>query len=109
MPAEDSEKNWKLKLRYGKLMTPFKHFTVVADGVAGQLIDGFTCPSGPAFMAMKTWSSSSDESADMVVSIGRQIGFTVTGKIEIFETEPEQPPSENPHGYSINFTPYRRA
>ena len=108
MPNESPEPDWKLKLRYGKLSTPFKHFTVIADGDAGELIDGFSCPIGPAFMSMKTWSSNSDESADMIVSIGKQIGFTVTGKIEIYEAEPDQPPGENPHGYAIKFTPYAR-
>ncbi len=57
-------------------------------------------------MAMKTWSNSSDESAEMIVAIGREIGFTVTGKIQIYETEPIQPPKDEPFGYDINFTPF---
>ncbi len=102
----DNTNDWKLKLRYGKEKTAFSHFTVLAEGVAGDLDDGFSCPKGNAIMAMKTGANTSDESADMVCSIGEQIGFKVTGKIQIYETEPEQPPRENPHGYGINFTPF---
>lgn len=57
-------------------------------------------------MGVKTWASSADESADMARVIGRQIGFTVTGSIEVFDTEPAQPPREQPYGYGITFTPF---
>jgi len=98
--------DWKLNLRYEKTTTPYKHFTALADGVVEELVDGFECNSGPALMAMKTWANDSDESANMIKVIGKQIGFNVTGKIEIYETEPQEPPKENPFGYDINFTPY---
>lgn len=100
------EKDWKLKLRYGKTKTPYKHFTVIADGIVRELKDGFNCRPGKAYMGMKTWSTSTRESVDMIKVIGKQIGFEVTGKIEVFETEPTEPPGENPHGYNINLTPY---
>lgn len=99
-------KDWKLALRYGKMHTPFSHYTIIADGVANELSDGFECRPGKAFMAMKTWSTSADESIDMAIAIGEQIGFTVTGKVEVYETEPKEPPQENPYGYGISFTPY---
>ena len=57
-------------------------------------------------MGMKTWASSPDESADMVRVIGSQIGFTVTGRIQVYETEPVQPPGDTPRGYDITFTPF---
>jgi hypothetical protein len=57
-------------------------------------------------MAMKTWATDTDESVDMIRVIGRQIGFQVDGKIEVYSTEPEQPPGNKPHGYDIRFTPY---
>jgi hypothetical protein len=97
---------WKLKLRYGRLKTPYAHYTALAEGVVGELSHGFSCRPGPGWMGMKTWASSPDESADMMRRIGRQIGFTVTGRIEIFETEPAEPPGENPRGYDITFTPF---
>lgn len=106
MPEEPLGKNWKLDLRYGRIVTPYKHFTAIADGVVGELEEGFRCRPGPAVMAMKTWASDADESCDMVRSIGKQIGFSTTGKIEIYETDAEQPPGDNPHGYDITFTPY---
>jgi hypothetical protein len=99
-------KDWKLKIRYGKLKTPYQHFTVIADGVVEQLVEGFECRPGKAYMGMKTWATDTGESADMIKVIGEQIGFTVTGKIEVFTTEPIEPPGENPHGYDIQFTPY---
>lgn len=100
------EKDWKLKLRYGKIKTPYKHYTVLTNGIVGDLVDGFDCPKGNAWMAMKTWASSTEESADMIKVIGEQIGFKVTGRIEICSTEPTQPPKENQFGYDIKFTPY---
>lgn len=99
-------KNWKLKLRYGKLKTPFKHFTVIADGIVGTLKEGFICRPGNAYMGMKTWSTSAEESGDLIIAIGENIGFKVTGKIQIFETDPTEPPGKIPRGYDINFTPY---
>jgi len=33
---DDSQKDRKLKLRYGKLTTPYKHFSVIAEGIAGE-------------------------------------------------------------------------
>jgi hypothetical protein len=106
MDDETADNDWKLKLRYGRLQTPFKHYTVIAEGVVGELADGFSCRPGSAFMAMKTWASSADESADMVRVIGGKIGFQVTGDTEVYATEPTQPPRVNPFGYDINFTPF---
>lgn len=100
------EKDWKLKLRYGKLTTPYSHYTVLADGEVRELAEGFECRPGKAWMAMKTWSMSTEESSDMIRVIGEQIGFIVTGKIEVYSTEPVEPPGENPFGYDIKFTSY---
>ncbi len=100
------DKDWKLKLRYGQIKTEFKHFTVLADGVVGDLVDGFECLPGNAWMSMKTWSNSADESADMIQYVGGQIGFECTGRIEVYETDPTEPPRDEPFGYGINFKSY---
>lgn len=100
--------DWKLKLRYGKLKTPFQHFTVMADGEVGELRDGFECRPGRAWMTMKTWATDSEESMEMIRVIGEQIGFAVDGRVLVYDTEPEQPPRENPHGYDITFAPYAK-
>lgn len=55
---------------------------------------------------MKVWASSENEAAELVEVIGKQIGFIVTGNIEIYNSEPLEPPKENPFGYHIRFTPY---
>ena len=101
------QKNWKLKLRYGKLTTPYSHFTAIAQGIAGQLPDEFSCPPGNAYISMKMWAENSEQAADMITVIGGSIGFQVTGKIEVFDTPPEDPPEEQPYGYSIKFTPFQ--
>jgi hypothetical protein len=103
---EEDARDWKLRLQYGQLTTAFKHFTVLADGVVGELGDGFECRPGRAWMSMKTWAADSDESIDMIRVIGNRIGFTVDGRVEVYVTEPDQPPGEKPHGYDIRFTPY---
>lgn len=106
MSVESADKNWKLQLRYGHLSTPFTHYTVIANGLAGALEDGFECCPGSAFMAMNVWTTDADEAADMIRVIGKQIGFDVTGRIQIYDTESEVAPGEHPHGYGIKFTPY---
>lgn len=56
---------------------------------------------------MNTWAKDSDESADMIKVIGKEIGFIVDCKIHIYETEPKQPPpKDKPNGYDIKFAPY---
>lgn len=100
------ETDWKLKLRYGKLNSPYKHFTVLGDGVARSVASDFSCPDGPVWMAMKVWAENTDQAADMLRVIGNDIGFEVKGRIEVYDTEPESPPEDNPFGYDIKFTLY---
>lgn len=102
-----NESNWKLKYKYGINKTSYNHYTVLARGVGKNIEKGFNCPDGNAVMAMKIWSTTYEEAADVFQSIGTQIGFTTTGDIEIFDSEPEEPPQENPSGYNINFTPFK--
>lgn len=101
-----SLKDWKLKLRYGKTTTPFKHFTVLGNCEIGELVDGFSCRPGLAVVAMKTWATDTDQAADIFFSIGRQVGFTPLDKVEIYDTDASEPSKEEPYGYDINFTPY---
>lgn len=100
--------DWKLELRYGQLATDFSHFTVMADGVARRLPEGFACPHGPAWMAMKAWAEDASEAGHMIKLIAEQIGFTITGEVLVYDTEPNEPPQKDPHGYDIRFTPYSR-
>ena len=102
---EDSD--WKLKLKYGRLKTPYSHFTIIAEGKVTADVNEFGCAKGSAFMGMKTWASSADEACDMARSIGRQIAFEVTGRIQVYDTAPEEPPRANPHGYDIKFTRFQ--
>ena len=106
MDSESEDKNWKLKLRYGKLKTPFQHFTLIVEGKVEHLSEDFSCPKGSAFMAMKVWAISWEEACDMIRAIAEHIGFEVTGRINVYETPPTSPPRENPYGYDINFTPF---
>jgi hypothetical protein len=98
---DDKYKDWKLKLRYGKLSTPYKHFTAITKGIVEEASD---FSSGSAFMAIKIWVITYDDAADLVESIARQIDFTITGKIEVFDTEPQEPPREDAYGYDVGFT-----
>ncbi|HTM67195.1 MAG TPA: hypothetical protein VL093_12785 [Flavipsychrobacter sp.] len=102
----EEHKSWKLNLRYGKIKTPFTHYTLLAAGVVHDLEEGFECRPGKAFMGMKVWANTKEEAFDMIRAIGECIGFEVTGKIELYATDPIEPPDEKPHGYDINFSPY---
>ena len=66
MNKDDENIDWKLKLKYGQLKTAFQHFTLIAEGIVGNLAEGFSFPKGKAFMGMKVWASSSDEAGDMI-------------------------------------------
>jgi hypothetical protein len=98
---DEQNKNWKLKLRYGKLTTSYKHFTAITKGVVKE--ESVYSP-GSAFMAIKIWATTYDDAADLVESVAEQVEFTITGKIEIFDTEPQEPPKQNAYGYDLGFT-----
>ena len=102
----NEDRDWKLKLKFGKLKTPYKHITVLADGVVGDLKDGFECNSSRAWMTMKSWATDYDQAQDMIEYIGRQIGFKVDGSIECYDTDPSEPPRDNPYAYDISFSGY---
>jgi hypothetical protein len=104
----DKLKSWKLKHRHGIIKTPFTHFSLIAEGIVeDELQHGFECPQGNAFMGMKVWAASDEEAINMIKTIGEQIGFITTKRVYIYSTEPAEPPGENPHGYDINFTPFK--
>jgi hypothetical protein len=101
-------KNWKLKLRYGRMKTAFHHFTVLAEGEVVSPNKDFGTGLGPSFFGMKVWASDSDEAIDMVRAIGQHLGFASTGRIYVYDTDPTEPPGTEPHGYELKFTPYER-
>ena len=100
-------KNWKLKLRYGLLKTPYSHYTLIADGKLVAPPGDDNCPAITAFMGMKVWASSEDEAFDMIRAIGRHHDFIIEGRIYLYTTDPVEPPREHPYGYDINFKPYQ--
>lgn len=75
----------------GKLKTPFKHFTAIANEEVVEIVKDFDYKLGKAYMGMKTRASSAVESADMIKVIGKQIRFNVTGNIQVYETESKEP------------------
>jgi hypothetical protein len=76
------EKNWKLKLRYGKLTTPYKHYTLIAPVVINEYIDDFAAKPGTAYIGMKVWATDSNEAVDLLESIGNQTGFSLTVELK---------------------------
>ncbi len=102
---DEQNKNWKLKLRYGKLTTIYKHFTAITEGVIEEEAE---YSPGSAFMRIKIWATTYDDAADLVESIAKQVDFTITGAIEIFDTEPQEPPKPNAYGYDLGFTYFQK-
>ena len=100
------EKDWKIKLANGLITTDFRHYSVLADCTVGELIEGFDCRPGKAWVGIKAWAIDLDDATDIVLGMGNEIGYEVTGKVEIFETEPEMPPQEGSFCYELNFTPF---
>jgi hypothetical protein len=107
--ALEAEKNWKLKLRYGKLQTPFQHFTMMAEGEIVETNADFDIQVGtPAFFRMNVWALDPEQAVDMIITIGRHIGFETTGRVYTYSTEAKEPPNENPRAYDLNFTPFEK-
>ncbi|HVU18711.1 MAG TPA: hypothetical protein VHD32_17540 [Candidatus Didemnitutus sp.] len=52
--TETPPTDWKLLLRYGKLKTPFKHFTAMEEGVVKKKENEFGCLVGPAWMGNRS-------------------------------------------------------
>jgi len=100
----ENDKDWKLKLRYGKLITPFQHYTIIAQVIISEYIEDFEAKPGKAYVAMKAWVRHIDDAFEVVEDVGDQTGFEIIGKIEVYETPPDSPPDENPYVYNINFT-----
>ena len=100
------EKDWKLKLRNGVITTDFTHYSVLADCTVGNLIEGFECRPGKAWVDIKAWALDSDDAIDIITRMGEEVGYKVTGRVEVFETEPEMPPQEESFCYELNFTPF---
>jgi len=48
-------KDWKLKLRYGRLKTPFTHYTLIAPARVEKYIEDFDAEIGKAWIGMKIW------------------------------------------------------
>jgi hypothetical protein len=103
----DFNNDWRSDLKNGVLRTPYQHFTLIADGA---IVDpskwGAGLETGSAVMSMNVWATSEEEAFDMIEIIGEQIGFDVTGRVELYNTEPKEPPRENPYGYDIGFENY---
>ena len=105
-------KDWFLKLKYGKIKTPFHHYTVLLDVFAEKEVTNYNsnvCPEGNAWMGVKVWANDADEAADIACTLARSIGLeinTSNNSIQIFDTKPEMPPQEKPFAYDCNFSPY---
>jgi len=106
--ASEYPKNWKLLLKYGRLSTPYKHFTLIIDGEVTELMEHVEAQIGPCFMGLKVWATDENEAFDVAAQISKHLGFNPTGRVSLYETEPQQPPSDNPSAYGATFTPYER-
>ena len=98
--------DWKALYQAGKLNTPYKHFSVIADGVAGPGAVQHGGRPGPSWLGMRLWATSADEAIHMFRLFAEQSGFAVKAKIEVHDSEPLEPPRDAPHAYGVKFTPY---
>ncbi|QXV64986.1 hypothetical protein INP83_18170 [Mucilaginibacter sp. 21P] len=101
-----TERNWKLKLRYGKKKTPFSHYTIITPVRITEYIEDFKSGPGTAYLGVKIWATTTDEAIELVQNIGQQTGYEIIGKIEVYDTDPLEPPGDNPYAYGFNFSYY---
>jgi hypothetical protein len=95
-----------LKLRFERIKTPFRHYTLIGDGVVRAPNEEYRTVAGPAIMSMKTWAENEVDAFDLFSEMGRTLGFEAKGRIQLYDTEPERPPEENRFGYDVRFVPY---
>ncbi|MAN66899.1 MAG: hypothetical protein CME91_09660 [Hyphomonadaceae bacterium] len=88
------------------LMTEFTHYTLIADGHVFEPNAEYATDIGPCIMGMKVWAADADQAADMIVVIGKRLGFKADGELQVFVTEGEVPAEDQPFGYDVQFTTY---
>lgn len=96
----------RLKSRHGLLMTEFTHFTLIADGHVFEPNENYGTEIGACIMGMKVWAEDAEQAADMIVQIGKRLGFKVDGELQVYQTEPEIAAEDQPFGYDVQFTSY---
>ena len=79
------------------LMTEFTHYTLIADGHVFEPNAEYATDIGPCIMGMKVWAADADQAADMIVVIGKRLGFKADGEL---------PAEDQPFGYDVQFTTY---
>jgi hypothetical protein len=105
--GEQTPRNWKLLLRYGRLKTRYEHFTVFVDVRVTEPQADVRSQLGPAWMAMKVWAPSADAAAEIICHFAPQVGAEVRGKCEVYKSEPDEPPQDTPYAYDLRFTAYK--
>jgi hypothetical protein len=104
--ADEAHPNWKLLLRYGRLKTPYEHFTVLADVRVMEGDADLGSQVGPAWLSMNVWAASADAAADLVDAIAPQVGAEVRGRVQVHSSEPDRPPQDEPFAYDPSFVAY---
>jgi hypothetical protein len=106
--GDDWPRDWKIRLRYGRLHTPYHHYTAIAKGVFSQPSAESSYESGQrAYMGMHIWATSPDEAIDIAHAIGAEHGFVITVRTDIYVSDPSEPPRQSPYTYGTYFVPYR--
>ena len=106
MERDEVHPNWKLLLRYGRLKTPYEHFTVLADVRVLEGDEELGSGVGPAWLSMKVWAASADDAAEFVGAMAPLLGAEVRGRVEAYSSEPAEPPQDEPFAYDPRFTAY---
>ncbi len=104
--TDDPPPDWKLKLRYGKLETPFLHFATITEGWFDEAFPEYGCPAGNAVMGLKVWARDDNEAISVTQDFGESIGFSASGRIEVYEVPPDEPPKHEPYVCKWTFHPF---
>ena len=57
-------------------------------------------------LGLKVWATSAQQAAGVTQQVGRHVGFTLSGRAEIYKTAPSQPCGGKPCGYDLQLIPY---
>ncbi len=106
-PKNQDTKDWKLRLRYGQISTPYTHSTALIDVEVSKPTpeNGAKC-IGPAWLGIKLWATGKDKACDMADLFAHHFDCEPR-EIHPYDTPPEEPPRENPYGYGLTLTSYQ--
>lgn len=84
--VKDLFKNWKLRLRFGKLKTHLKGFVTIVE---------CSGPHSNLFLTVQTWAEDPDQAIEIAIAEAKRRGYQPF-KAQLYDKDLDFPPRNNP-------------